>query len=157
MTSAKISVAIGVGAAAIIALQAHQVSVQKQNVKQLQEQLARAAQPAPANPDTPAEMEKLRTQNAADSKTIEGLQRDLAQARARASAALAAKPAPAPRPAAVTAAGAGGDFFAMFSDPSMLEAMRPQQLATTKMMYRSSGQTAQSHPGTGGQVLQPNR
>jgi RNA polymerase sigma factor (sigma-70 family) len=134
MTSAKISLAIGVGAAAIIALQAHQVSVQKQTVKQLQEQLARAAQPAPANPDTPAEMDKLRNQNAADSKTIEGLQRDLAQARARASAALAVKPAASPRPAAATK----GDSLAdIFNDPAMLEAMRPQQLATTKMMYGS--------------------
>lgn len=132
MTSTKIGVAIGAcAAAAVIALQAHQVSIQKQTVKQLQEQVAQAAQQAQASQALQAEVEKLREQNATYARTIEGKQRDVAQARARASAALAAKP-----PAAAAAAGSKGDSFAdMFKDPAMLEAMRPQQIATEKMMY----------------------
>jgi RNA polymerase sigma factor (sigma-70 family) len=130
MTSTKIGVAIGAcAAAAVIALQAHEVSIQKQTVKQLQEQVAQAAQQAQTSQALQAEVEKLREQNASYARTIEGKQRDVAQARARASAALAAKPSPA-------AAASKGDSFAdMFKDPAMLGAMRPQQIATEKMMY----------------------
>jgi len=48
MSTAKITVAIGLAAAAIIALQWHQVSTQKENVKQLQAQIAADAQTARA-------------------------------------------------------------------------------------------------------------
>jgi RNA polymerase sigma factor (sigma-70 family) len=130
MTSTKIGVAIGVcAAAAIIALQYQQISTQKQTVKQLEAQVAQAAKRAQPYEPLQAEIEKLREQNASYAKTIEGMQRDVAKARAHASAALAAK-------AAAAATGTKGNPMAdMFKDPEMLEAMRPQQLATFKMMY----------------------
>jgi RNA polymerase sigma factor (sigma-70 family) len=128
MTSAKISVAIGVtAAAAIIALQAHQVSIQKQTVQQLEAQVAQDAQTSRAQR---AEIAKLQEQNAFIAKTMAGKERDVATARARVSAALDAKAA------ATAAAGAKGNPMAeMFKDPDMLKALRPTQLATTKMMY----------------------
>jgi RNA polymerase sigma factor (sigma-70 family) len=131
MTSAKISVAIGLGAAAMIALQAHQVSIQKQNVKRLQEQVAQAAPQAQSNQALQAEIEKLQARNAAYAKTIEDMQGNVAKARAHASDALAAKSAAA----AAAAATKGNPLADMFKDPAMLEAMRPTQLATAKMMY----------------------
>jgi RNA polymerase sigma factor (sigma-70 family) len=128
MTSAKISVAIGVtAAAAIIALQAHQVSIQKQTVKQLEAQGAQYARTSRAQR---AEIARLQEQNAFIAKTMAGKERDVAQARARVSAAFEAKAA------ATAAAGAkGNSLAAMFKDPDMLKSMRPMQLATTKMMY----------------------
>jgi RNA polymerase sigma factor (sigma-70 family) len=127
MTSAKISVAIGVAAAAIIALQWQQVSTQKQAVKQLQERVAQQAQ---TNLAQQAEMAKLQERNDFYAKTMAGKERDVATARARVSAALAAKTA------ATAAVGTKGNAMAeMLKDPNMLEAMRPVQLATAKMMY----------------------
>jgi RNA polymerase sigma factor (sigma-70 family) len=128
MTSAKISVALGVtAAAAIIALQWQQVSTQKQTVKQLEAQVAQQAQ---SNHAQQAEIAKLQEQNAFMAKTMAGKERDVATARARVSAALAAKAA------AGAAAGTKGNAMSdMFKDPKMLEAMRPMQIATTKMMY----------------------
>ena len=132
MTSPKICVAIGLGAAAIIALLAHQVSIQKQNVKRLQEQVTEAEQQAQPNLARQAEFEKLQEQNASYAKTIAGMEHDLAKARAHASDALAAKAV------ATAAVGSKGNPLAdMFKDPAMLEAMRPQQVATMKMMYAS--------------------
>jgi RNA polymerase sigma factor (sigma-70 family) len=130
MTSTKIGVAIGAcAAAAIIALQAHQVSIQKQTVQQLQEQVAQATQQAQANLASQVEFAKLQEQNVSYARTIEGMQRDVAKARAHASDALAAKTA------AKAAASKGSTLAEMFKDPAMLEAMRPQQIATEKMMY----------------------
>jgi RNA polymerase sigma factor (sigma-70 family) len=125
MTSTKISVAIGVGAAAIIGLQWQQISTQKRTVKQLE---ARVAQQAQANKAQQAGLQKLQEQNAFYAKRMSGMEHDVAKARARSSAALAAKP-----PA--TARTKGNAFAEMFKDPDMLEAMRPTQLATAKMMY----------------------
>jgi len=131
MTSAKISVAIGLCAGAIIALQAHQAFVQKQNVKQLQEQLAQAAPRAQSYQALQMELEKLQARNAAYAKTIEDMQRDVAKARAHASDALAAKAS-----ATKAAVAAKGNSMAdMFKDPEMLKALRPTQIATEKMMY----------------------
>jgi RNA polymerase sigma factor (sigma-70 family) len=131
MTSGKISVAIGLGAAAIIALQAHQISLQKQTVQELQEQVAQAAHPAQTGPSSQTELEKLREQNAAYAKTIAAMQRDVAKARSHATDALTAKSA-----ATAEAAEAKKNSFAgMFKDPAMLESMRPQQLQTMKLMY----------------------
>jgi RNA polymerase sigma factor (sigma-70 family) len=126
MTSTKIGVAIGVGAAAtIIALQCQQISTQKQHIKQLQEQAAQAPQPPKPDAAVQAEIEKLQEQNASYAKTIEGMRHDVAKARAHASDALAAK-----------AAGTKGNSMAdMFKDPEMLKAMRPTQIATEKLMY----------------------
>jgi RNA polymerase sigma factor (sigma-70 family) len=125
MTSTKISVAIGVGAAAIIGLQWQQISTQKQTVKQLE---ARVLQQAQASQAQQAELQKLQEQNTFYTKRMSGMERDVAKARARSSAALAAKPS--------AAAGTKGNAFAeMFKDPAMLEAMRPQQLMTAKLMY----------------------
>src|SRR5665213_1962532 len=138
MTSAKISVAIGLGAAAIIAVQVHQSSIQEQTIKQLQAQVAQttlaaqSAQQPQSSHAQQADLEKLREENASYAKTIEGLQRDVAKARARASAALASKTTAATTAAAGTK---GNPMSEMFKDPAMIEAMRPQQLATTKMMY----------------------
>jgi RNA polymerase sigma factor (sigma-70 family) len=129
MTSTKIGVAIGgCAAAAIIVLQAQQVSTQKETLQQLEAQAAQQEQTSRAQQ---AEMARLREQNAFYAKTAENTARDVAKARARAAAALA-EPA-----AAVTVAAEpkGGPLGAMFKDPAMLEAMRPQQLATIKMMY----------------------
>ncbi|MGO8700392.1 MAG: RNA polymerase sigma factor [Limisphaerales bacterium] len=131
MTSGKISVAIGLGAAAIIALQAHHISIQDQTLKELQEQVAQPARPAQSGPASPSELEKLREQNASYAKTIAAMQRDVAKARSHATDALTAKSA-----ANAEAAEAKKNSFAgMFKDPAMLESMRPQQIATTKMMY----------------------
>jgi RNA polymerase sigma factor (sigma-70 family) len=127
MTSAKISVAIGVTAAAIIALQWQQVSTQKQTVKQLQEQVAQQAQ---TNLAQQAQIAKLQEQNAFIAKTMSGKERDVATARARVSAALEAKAA------ATAAAGAKGNPMAeMLKDPNMLEAMRGQMAMTIKTQY----------------------
>jgi RNA polymerase sigma factor (sigma-70 family) len=125
MTSTKISVVIGVGVAAIIGLQWHQISTQKQTVTQLEAQVSQQAQASQAQQ---AEIEKLQERNAIYAKTVSGMERDVAKARARSSAALATK-APA------TAGTKGNAFAEMFKDPDMLEAMRPQQLMTAKMMY----------------------
>ena len=56
------------------------------------------------------------------------MEHDVAKARARVSDALAAK-----TPA--TPATKGNAFAEMFKDPDMLEAMRPQQVMTAKLMY----------------------
>ena len=126
MSTAKISLAIGVGAAAIIGLQWQQISTQKQIVKQLQAQVAQQAQ---TNQAEQAEIEKLQERNAIYAKTVSGMNRDVAKARAHSGAALAAKPS-------ASAAGSKGNPFAeMFKDPEMLESMRPMQLMTTKIMY----------------------
>jgi hypothetical protein len=128
MTSTKISVAIGVGAAAIIGLQWQQISTQKQTVKQLEAQVSQLSQQAQASQARQAEIEKLQEQNTIYARRMSGMEHDVAKARARSSAALAAKQPPA--------AGTKGNAFAeMFKDPDMLEAMRPQQLMTAKMMY----------------------
>jgi RNA polymerase sigma factor (sigma-70 family) len=135
MTSTKIGLAIGACAAAtIIVLEAHQVSVQKQNVKQLQEQVAQATKQAQANLARQAEFAKLQEQNASYAKTMEAMQRDVAKARAHASDALAAKSA-ATAAAAKAAASKGNPLAEMFKDPEMLKALRPTQLMTMKMMY----------------------
>ena len=128
MSSTKISVAIGVGAAAIIGLQWQQISTQKQTVKQLEAQVSQLAQQAQASQARQAEMEKLQEQNALYARRMSGMEHDVAKARARSSAALAAKPA-------ATAGTKGNPFAEMFKDPDMLEAMRPQQLMTAKLMY----------------------
>ncbi len=125
MTSTKISVAIGVGAAAIIGLQWQQISTEKQTVKQLEAQVAQQTQNSRVQQ---AEIAKLQERSAIQAKTMSGMERDVAKARARSSAALAAKPA-------ATAGTKGNAFAEMFKDPAMLEAMRPTQLATAKMMY----------------------
>jgi RNA polymerase sigma factor (sigma-70 family) len=131
MTSAKISAAIGLGAAAIIVLQAHQVSVQKQTVKALQEQVAKTAPQAQSDQKLRAEIAKLEAENAAYAKTIDNMQHAVAKARAHATDALAATTA-----AKAAAANAKSNPLAnMFSDPETLKAMRPTQIATTKMMY----------------------
>jgi RNA polymerase sigma factor (sigma-70 family) len=127
MTSAKISVAIGIGAAAIIGLQWQQISTQKQTVKELEAQVAQLSQQAQAGQARQAEIEKLQEQNAFYAKRISGMGRDVAKARALSSAALAAKNAPPPTK--------GNPFSEMFKDPAMLEAMRPQQLMSAKLMY----------------------
>jgi hypothetical protein len=129
MTSTKIGVAIGACAAAtIIALQWQQISANKQTVKQFEAQVELATQQARAKSASQAEIEKLREQNAAYAKTIEGMHRDVAKARAHANAALTAKQA--------AAAGAKGNPLAdMFKDPDLLEAMRGQLTSTTKTQY----------------------
>ena len=128
MTSTKISVAIGMGAAAIIGLQWQHISTQKQTVKQLEARVSQLAQQAQASQARKAEIEKLQEQNAFYAKRMSGMERDVAKARARSSAALAARPA--------ANAGTKGNAFAeMFKDPAMLEAMRPQQLMVAKMQY----------------------
>jgi hypothetical protein len=135
MTSTKIGVAIGACAAAtIIALQWQQISTQKQTVTQLETQVAQMKPQAQTDQAMQAKIEKLQEQNAAYAKTIEGMHHDVAKARAHASDALAGKSAAIA--AAAKAAGTKGNSMAdMFKDPEMLKAMRPMQLATTKMMY----------------------
>jgi RNA polymerase sigma factor (sigma-70 family) len=128
MTSAKISVAIGVGAAAIIALQWQHVSTQRQTVKDLQAQVAQQAQASQAQQ---AELQKLQEQNAFYAKTMAGMEHVVAKARALSGSVQDAKVS-----AAAAAAKAKANPFAeMFKDPDMLDAMRPTQLATMKMMY----------------------
>lgn len=131
MTSTKISTVIGLAAAVLIVLQAHQLSVQKHAFDALQEKVAESAPQAQPSQAWQAEMAKLREQNAAYAKTIEAMQRDVAKARAHATDALAAKSAATA--AAVRAK--ANPFGEMFKDPAMLESMRPQQIATAKMMY----------------------
>jgi RNA polymerase sigma factor (sigma-70 family) len=126
MTSAKIGMAVGLGAAAIIALQWQQLSTQKQAVKQLQEQVAQDAQASRAQQ---AQIAKLQEQNAFNAKSMESAAHDVATARARVSAALAAKQA-------ATAAGKKGNRISeMFKDPAVLDAMRGQITSTTKTQY----------------------
>jgi RNA polymerase sigma factor (sigma-70 family) len=129
MTPTKISVAIGVtAAAAIIALQARQVSVQKHTVEQLQ---ARVAQDTQTSRAQQAEIAKLQEQNSFYAKTVESSARDVAKARARASAAFDAKPA-----AAVAAAGIRGYTLAeQFKDPNKLAVMRDLQTSMIRMEY----------------------
>jgi hypothetical protein len=131
MTSAKISVVIGLGAATIIALQAHQVSVQKQSVKALQEQVAQAGHPGPDDQALQAEIAKLQEENAAYARTIDAMQLNLAKARAHASDALTAKS----DALAAAARAKSNPLGNMFNDPATLDAMRPAQLATAKLMY----------------------
>jgi len=127
MTSTKINVAIGVGAAAIIALQWQQASTQKQTIQQLQEQVAQQAQ---TNRAQQAENEKLQERNAFYARMMADRERDVAKARARTSAELAAKPP------TTAAAGTKGNFLAeRFKDPDMLKAMRESTAAMIKMQY----------------------
>jgi len=122
MTSAKIGMAIGLGAAAIIALQLQQLSTQKQAVKQLQEQVAQDAQASRAQQ---AQIAKLQEQNAFNAKSMESAAHDVATARARVAAKQAA-----------TAAGKKGNRMSeMFKDPAVLDAMRGQITSTTKTQY----------------------
>ncbi len=126
MTPAKISVAVGACAAAIIALQYQQVSTQKQAVKHLQEQVARQEQAGRARQ---AELARLQEQNAFYAKTMAGMEQDAAKSRANAGAARDARKL-------LAAAGKKGNPFAeMFKDPDMLKAMRDQQASMIKMQY----------------------
>ncbi len=125
MTSTKISVAVAVGAAAIIGLQLQQISAQKKTVKQLETLVSQQAQNSRAQQ---AEIAQLQERNTIYAKTMSGMNRDVAKARALSSAAIAAKP-PVP-------SGTKGNALAdILKDPAMLEAMRPQQLMTAKLMY----------------------
>jgi len=128
MTSTKIGLAIGAtGAAIIIALQAHYVSIQQQAVQQLQAQVAQDAATSRAQQ---AQIARLQEQNAFNTRTIESGARDVATARARASSALAAKEA-----AAAAAGKKGNPLAEMFKDPELLDIMRGQLTSTTKSQY----------------------
>jgi RNA polymerase sigma factor (sigma-70 family) len=128
MTSTKISVAIGVIAAAvIIALQAQKVSVQKQAVERLQTQMVQDVQTSRAQQ---AEIAKLQEQNSFYAKTVESSARDVAKARARVSTPPDAKAT------AVAADGSKSNAWAeMFNDQTMRETMRARLYEFTKMMY----------------------
>jgi RNA polymerase sigma factor (sigma-70 family) len=124
MTATKISIAIGVGAAAVIALQCHQISTTKQAMKQLQEQVALNARNSQA---LQAENAKLQERNIVYAKSMESMAHDVAKARARNSAALHSKPA---------VAGIKGNALAeMFKDPAIVDAMKEQQASMLKMQY----------------------
>ena len=82
MSSAKISIAVGLGAAAIIGWQAHQLATQKRAVKVLQQQVTQTAHQIETIPAVEAEITRLQNQTAAYTKTMEDAQRNLAKARA---------------------------------------------------------------------------
>jgi len=130
MTSTKIGVVVGAcAAAAIIALQWQQITIQKQSVQQLEAQVALMTPQAQTNQALQAEIDKLKEQNATYAKNMEGMRHDVAKAHAHASSALVAK-------AAATAAEKKGNGMAeMFKDPAMRELLRTEMTTTMKSQY----------------------
>ena len=120
------------GAAAIIALQWHQNSAEKLQIKQLEEQSARQAEAFRAQKE---ELDQVKQQNASFARSMEGMSRDVAKARATATVPHA--------PAlAGTAASSGGltnlkgNMLAeMMKNPEMVKALREQQAMMVKLQY----------------------
>jgi RNA polymerase sigma factor (sigma-70 family) len=124
MSTAKMSVAIAVGAAAIIAVQWEQSALQKKSIQSLQEQLAMATQTSHAQQQ---EIQTLRDRVAANAKALEAMSHDAAKSRANAGAARdARRMAEAMRKAPLSA---------LFQDPDMIKAMKEQSAAMVRMQY----------------------
>jgi hypothetical protein len=132
MTSAKIGLAVGVGAAAIVAFQAREIHVQKQTVADLEAQVSLQAQ---SNQMQQAQIANLQERVASYVKNLDTMSRDAAKSRANAGAALDARKLAADATKAAAAGAKGSSFAAMLKDPEMLKAMRPVQLETAKLMY----------------------
>jgi hypothetical protein len=134
MTWTKVTLAAGVGAAAIIALQCQQISIQKQRVEQLEQQIAQQVQ---QNRAQQAAMQKIEEQNSLLAKTMESTTSGLATARGNAGAARPVRAAP-PVPKAAAESSPIFDPKAlakMMKDPAMREIMRAQTVAVMKMQY----------------------
>ena len=127
-TMTWIKATAAVGAAVIIAVQWHQNSTEKQQVKLLEGQVAQQTENYRAQAK---ELEQLKERNAVSVKAIDSMTHDVAKARATISAA---RPLP-PRPAAATEVAKGGMLAEMMKDPNMVKAMREQQATMTKMQY----------------------
>jgi len=127
-TMTWIKATAAVGAAVIIAVQWHQNSTEKQQVKLLEGQVAQQTENYRAQAK---ELEQLKERNAVSVKAIDSMTHDVAKARATISAA---RPLP-PRPAAATEGAKGGMLAEMMKDPNMVKAMREQQATMTKMQY----------------------
>lgn len=128
-TMTWIKATAAVGAAAIIALQWHQNSQEKQQVSQLQTQVA---QQTDINRAQQAELEKMKERSASVARTMENMSHDVAKARATISAArpLPSQAAPASPPAVKPSM-----ITEMMKDPDMLKAMRAQQVMMVKLQY----------------------
>lgn len=128
-TTTWIIATAAVGAAAIIALQWHQNSQEKQQVSLLQ---AQAAQQAEVNRAQQAELEKSKQRSASLARTMDSMTHDVAKARATISAAraLPSQSTPASPP------GLKPNMISeMMKDPDMLKAMRAQQAMMVKLQY----------------------
>jgi RNA polymerase sigma factor (sigma-70 family) len=124
MSAAKMSVAIAVGAAAILAVQWQQASMQKQNIRQLQEQIAAAGRTTHAQQQ---EIQSLRERVAAESKAREAMTHDAARSRANASAAREAR--------SLAEAARKNPFATLFKDPDMMKVMKEQSAAMARLQY----------------------
>jgi DNA-binding protein H-NS len=118
------SVAIAVGAAAIIAVQWEQSALQKKSIQSLQEQLAMATQTSHVQQQ---EIQTLRDRVAANAKALEAMSHDAAKSRANAGAARDAR--------RVAEAMRKAPLSAFFQDPDMIKAMKEQSAAMVRMQY----------------------
>lgn len=136
ITSTKIGLAVGAcAAAAVIGMQYHQLSAQKETVKALQAQVVQAQrleQKARATQDLEAKVQQLEKQNTDYAQSIESMKREMLKSRAHAAAALDAKSAAV---AAAAKAGQGGSFSAMFKDPEVMKVLKEQQAGYLRLQY----------------------
>ena len=127
MAWTKVNLAIGIGAAAVIALQWNQIATQKQEVAALQNQFEQASRQAETQQ---AAIKRLEKQEApAPSKEASQLERANAKLAAR-NAALRASLAAAP-----PSASGGNTLAKIFNDPDMMKAMEGMQAQIVKKQY----------------------
>jgi RNA polymerase sigma factor (sigma-70 family) len=128
MSSAKVSLVIGLGAAAVVGMQWRQNYTQEQTLRQLEAQVALQTL---SNRTDQAEIARLRELNASYVKTMDSMSRDAVKSRAN---ARSAQDANQRAEAAMKRAAKAGEnsMDKMFSNPDWLKAMRPTQLMTVK-------------------------
>jgi RNA polymerase sigma factor (sigma-70 family) len=129
-TMTWIKATAAVGAAAVIALQWQQNMGDKQQLKQLQQQVAQQTE---VNRAQQAELEKMKERNTSLARTMDTMTHDVAKARATMSAARSVPP----QTGSASPAGfkAGGVLTEMMKDPEMVKAMRSQQAMMVKLQY----------------------
>jgi RNA polymerase sigma factor (sigma-70 family) len=131
MAWTKLNVAVGVAAAAVVAVQWSQISSQKKDNAVLQTQFEQASRQNEAQQE---EIAKLQKESDTMAQGVRNMVRESSQAAARRG------PAPAPAPAGDPAAGARGKGMGsmienMMKDPDMMKVMQEAQVTAVKQMY----------------------
>ena len=126
--------AVGLAAAAVIALQWNRIETQKTELASLQNQLQQASQ---QGEEQQASIKKLETRDESLTQSLRASERESAQLRASAHKPPAAAPVAAANPSGVFPEGKGlGSLMEnMMKDPDMMKAMAEQQVQVLKTQY----------------------
>ena len=134
MAWTKTIIAVGLAAAAVIALQWNRIETQKTELASLQSQLQQASQ---QSEEQQASIKKLETRDESLTQSLRAGERESAQLRASAHKPRAAAPVAAANPSGVIPEGKGlGSLMEnMMKDPDMMKAMAEQQVQVIKTQY----------------------